>query len=340
MEAVCSRAIIIDRGEIVANGTPEELKIRSRHAGAVQLRLGGVSGAIAKDKLGQLSEADQVMLVSDDATCSEVVVQPKQRDSAALSEQIADLILQEGWRFFNSAAEKAVWMKYSVTSPSLILSRKEFKQHESVYIQYLVRFEARVERLFRYTRAFVFIVIFLVLIGFFTFSSNLGQFFEREEASLASFFTWHPWIYLFLVPSVGMRLWSEERRQTMELLLTMPVAPWHTILGKFLASWAFLALALLLTFPIILTTSYLGEPDYGPIACGYIGSIFLAGGYLAVSSMTSALTRNRVISFILSVVICLFLVLAGYPGHRHARQLGPGLAGRHGDLFQRHDPFL
>ena len=162
--------------------------------------------------------------------------------------------------------------------------------------------------------AFVFIVIFLVLIGFFTFSSNLGQFFEREEASLASFFTWHPWIYLFLVPSVGMRLWSEERRQgTMELLLTMPVAPWHTILGKFLASWAFLALALLLTFPIILTTSYLGEPDYGPIACGYIGSIFLAGGYLAVSSMTSALTRNQVISFILSVVICLFLVLAGYP---------------------------
>jgi len=162
--------------------------------------------------------------------------------------------------------------------------------------------------------AFVFIVIFLVLIGFFTFSSNLGQFFEREEASLASFFTWHPWIYLFLVPSVGMRLWSEERRQgTMELLLTMPVAPWHTILGKFLASWAFLSLALLLTFPIIVTTAYLGEPDYGPIACGYIGSIFLAGGYLAVSSMTSALTRNQVISFILSVVICLFLVLAGYP---------------------------
>jgi len=149
--------------------------------------------------------------------------------------------------------------------------------------------------------AFVFIVIFLALIGFFTFSSQLGQFFEREEASLSSFFTWHPWIYLFLVPSVGMRLWSEERRQgTMELLLTMPVAPWHTIVGKFLASWAFLALALLLTFPVVFTTGYLGDPDYGPIVCGYIGSIFLAGGYLAVSSMTSALTRNQVISFILS----------------------------------------
>lgn len=162
--------------------------------------------------------------------------------------------------------------------------------------------------------AYVFIVIFLVLIGFFTFSAQLGQFFERQEASLAAFFTWHPWIYLFLVPAVGMRLWSEERRQgTLELLMTMPVTPWQTILGKFLASWVFLILALVLTFPIIFTVNYLGSPDMGPIICGYIGSIFLAGGYLAVSSMTSALTRNQVISFILSVVICLFLILAGYP---------------------------
>jgi len=162
--------------------------------------------------------------------------------------------------------------------------------------------------------AYVFIVIFLVLIGFFTFSAQLGQFFERQEASLSAFFTWHPWIYLFLVPAVGMRLWSEERRQgTLELLFTMPVTPWQTILGKFLASWAFLILALILTFPIIFTVSYLGSPDIGPIICGYVGSIFLAGGYLAVSSMTSAITRNQVISFILSVVICLFLILAGYP---------------------------
>jgi ABC-2 type transport system permease protein len=162
--------------------------------------------------------------------------------------------------------------------------------------------------------AYVFIVIFLMLIGFFTFSAQLGQFFERQEASLAAFFTWHPWIYLFLVPAVGMRLWSEERRQgTLELLLTMPITPWQTIVGKFLASWAFLTLALALTFPIIGTVSYLGSPDLGPIICGYIGSMFLAGGYLAVSSMTSALTRNQVISFILSVVICLFLILAGYP---------------------------
>lgn len=160
--------------------------------------------------------------------------------------------------------------------------------------------------------AYVFIVIFLLLCGFFTFM--LGGFFERREASLASFFLWHPWLYLFLVPAVGMRLWSEERRLgTMELLLTMPVTGFQAIVGKFLASWAFLALALLLTFPIVWTVNYLGNADNGVIFCGYVGSILLAGAYLAVSSVTSALTRNQVISFILSVVICLLLILAGWP---------------------------
>ena len=159
--------------------------------------------------------------------------------------------------------------------------------------------------------AYVFIVIFLLLVGFFTF--NVGQFFELGEASLTSFFYWHPWLYLFLVPAVGMRLWSEERRQgTMELLLTMPVTTWQAILGKFLASWAFLAIALLLTFPIVLTVNYLGDPDNGIIFAGYIGSLLLAGAYLAISSMTSAMTRNQVVSFIVSVVICLFLIIAGF----------------------------
>ena len=159
--------------------------------------------------------------------------------------------------------------------------------------------------------AYVFIVIFLLLAGFFTFS--VGQFFELGEASLTSFFYWHPWLYLFLVPAVGMRLWSEERRQgTMELLLTMPVTTWQAILGKFLASWAFLAIALLLTFPIVLTVNYLGDPDNGIVFAGYIGSLLLAGAYLAISSMTSAMTRNQVVSFIVSVVICLFLIIAGF----------------------------
>lgn len=159
--------------------------------------------------------------------------------------------------------------------------------------------------------AYVFLVIFLLLTGFLTFTA--GAFFERGEASLASFFIWHPWLYLILVPAVGMRLWSEERRAgTLELLLTLPVATWQAIVAKFLASWVFLALALALTFPVIVTVNLLGEPDNGQIASGYVGSVLLAGAYLAIACMTSAMTRNQVVSFILSVVILLFLILAGF----------------------------
>ena len=161
--------------------------------------------------------------------------------------------------------------------------------------------------------AYVFIVIFLLLCGFFTFF--VGGFFERREASLVMpFFEWHPWFYLFLVPAVGMRLWAEERRSgTIELLLTMPITAWQAIVGKFLASWLFLGLALALTFPVVITVNYLGSPDNGVILAAYIGSWLMAGAYLAVSCITSALTRSQVVSFILSVVACLFLILAGFP---------------------------
>jgi ABC-2 type transport system permease protein len=159
--------------------------------------------------------------------------------------------------------------------------------------------------------AYVFLVIFLLLAGFFTFTA--GNFFERGEASLGAFFAWHPWLYLVLVPAVGMRVWAEERRSgTIELLLTLPVAPWQAIVGKFLASWIFLALALLLTFPTVITVNVLGEPDNGMIAAGYLGSFLLAGSYLAITCMTSAMTRNQVVAFIVSVVLCLFLILAGF----------------------------
>jgi ABC-2 type transport system permease protein len=161
--------------------------------------------------------------------------------------------------------------------------------------------------------AHVFIVIFLLLIGFFTFTMD-GNFFQLGQASLDSFFKWLPWLYLFLVPCVGMRLWAEERRVgTIELLLTKPITAWQAIVGKFMASWVFLGLALLLTFPVIITVNYLGSPDNGVIFTAYIGSLLLAGTYLAISCMTSAMTRNQVVSFIISVVICLFLVLCGFP---------------------------
>jgi ABC-2 type transport system permease protein len=161
--------------------------------------------------------------------------------------------------------------------------------------------------------AYVFLVIYLLLAGFFTFSVGLG-FFEMGQASLVSFFRWQPWLFLFLVPAVGMRLWSEERRSgTIELLLTMPITAWQAIVGKFVASWLFLGLALLLTFPLIVTVNYLGDPDNGVILASYLGCLLLAGSYLAISCMTSALTRNQVVSFILAVVFCLFLILAGFP---------------------------
>jgi len=161
--------------------------------------------------------------------------------------------------------------------------------------------------------AYVFLVIFLLLSGFFTFM--VGQeFFSRNEASLASFFLWHPWLYLFFVPAVAMRLWSEEKRTgTLELLLTLPITPGQTVIAKFIASWAFLILALALTFPIWITANYLGSPDNGAIFAAYVGSALMAGAYLAIGCMTSALTRNQVVSFILSVVICLFTLLAGFP---------------------------
>ena len=162
--------------------------------------------------------------------------------------------------------------------------------------------------------AYVFIVIFLLLCGFFTFmvGTRMGTFFEHGQASLDTFFIWQPWFYLFLVPAVGMRLWAEERRVgTLELLLTMPITTWQAIVGKFVASWLFLALVLALTFPAVITVNYLGHPDNGVIFCGYVGSWLMAGAYLAISCITSAITRSQVISFIVSLVLCLCLLLPG-----------------------------
>lgn len=160
--------------------------------------------------------------------------------------------------------------------------------------------------------AYVFMVVFLMLIGFLTFF--VSRFYEAGQADLRPFFFWHPWMFLILVPAVAMRLWAEERRAgTIETLLTLPITMTQATLGKFIAAWIFLALAILLTFPIVLTTAYLGAPDRGAILGGYIGSVLLAGAYLSVGMLTSAFTRNQVISFVLAVVICLFLILAGWP---------------------------
>jgi len=160
--------------------------------------------------------------------------------------------------------------------------------------------------------AYVFIVIFLVLAGMFTF--YLGNFYERGQADLMPFFNFHPWLYLFLVPAVGMRLWAEERKSgTIELLLTLPITMWQAVAGKFLAAWAFIGIALVLTFPIWITVNYLGSPDNGVILASYVGSFLMAGAFLAIGSCVSACTRNQVIAFIITVVVCFLFLLAGFP---------------------------
>ena len=156
--------------------------------------------------------------------------------------------------------------------------------------------------------AYVFIVMFLVLTGVFTF--YIGNFFERGQADLIPFFSFHPWLYLFLVPAITMRLWAEERKSgTIELLLTLPVSMYQVVLGKFLAAWAFTGIALIFTFPIWITVNYLGDPDNGVILAAYVGSFLMAGGFLAIGAAISALSRNQVIAFILTVVTCFLFLL-------------------------------
>ncbi|MGX9965294.1 ABC transporter permease subunit [Roseomonas sp. F4] len=160
--------------------------------------------------------------------------------------------------------------------------------------------------------AYVFIVIFLVMAGALTFT--LGNFFARGQADLQPFFTFVPWLFLFLVPALTMRLWAEERRLgTIELLLTLPLAQWEAVVGKFLAAWAFCGIALVLTFPLVITVNLLGNPDNGVILTGYLGCMMVAGAFLAVGAAISALTKNQVIAFVLAVAACFFLTAAGSP---------------------------
>ncbi len=158
--------------------------------------------------------------------------------------------------------------------------------------------------------AYVFIGMFLVLSGVFTFF--VGGFYERGQADLLPFFNFHPWLYLFLVPAIAMRSWSEERKSgTIELLMTLPISTWQAMLAKHFAAWAVLGLSLLLTFPLWLTVNYLGNPDNGIIVAAYFGSWLMAGAFLSIGMCMSALTKNQVVAFILSVVVCFIFVVSG-----------------------------
>lgn len=160
--------------------------------------------------------------------------------------------------------------------------------------------------------AYVFIVIFLFLTGAFTF--YIGGFYERNQADLEPFFRFHPWLYLFLIPAIAMRLWSEERKSgTIELIMTLPIPIYQVVVGKFLAAWCFTTVAVILTFPIWITVNYLGSPDNPVILASYIGSLLMAGGFLAIGSCVSALSKSQVIAFVISLVISFLFLLSGFP---------------------------
>ncbi|MDA1044318.1 MAG: ABC transporter permease subunit [Verrucomicrobia bacterium] len=176
----------------------------------------------------------------------------------------------------------------------------------------LVIFKREIKSYFESPVAYVFMIVFLVLTGFLTFS--VSQFYENKTADLQQFFFWHAWVYLLLVPAATMSLWAEERRSgTIELLFTMPVTMMQTIVAKFLAAWLFIVLGLAFTFPIVITTEFLGNPDMGIIFCGYFGSALMAGAYVAIGMLMSSTTRSQVIGFVLALLTCLALLLAGFP---------------------------
>ena len=153
-------------------------------------------------------------------------------------------------------------------------------------------------------------MIFLAAIGAFTF--YLGSFFSRSQSDLQPFFTFHPWLYLFLIPAIGMRLWAEERKAgTIELLLTLPISTFHVVAGKFLAAWLFTLLALALTFPIWITVNILGNPDNGVIVASYLGSWLMAGAFLSLVSCLSALTKNQIIAFVVGAAVSFLFLMAG-----------------------------
>jgi len=175
----------------------------------------------------------------------------------------------------------------------------------------LAIFKRELKAYFESPVAYVFLIVFLILLGFLTFS--VTQFYERNTADLQPFFFWFPWVFLLLVPAASMTLWAEERRAgTIELLLTMPITLTQAILGKFLAAWAFITIGIFLTFPVVLTTIYLGAPDMGVIFAGYLGTILLAGAYVSVGMLTSSMTKSTVISFVLGLIFCLIFILAGW----------------------------
>ncbi|MBK8210453.1 MAG: ATP-binding cassette domain-containing protein [Rhodospirillales bacterium] len=301
VEAVCSRAVIIADGKLVADGTAEALLRRLPEHDSVVAVIAAADVKAARAALSDI--ASSRTLHESDVVDGRVTLRLLAAGSgpAPLAE-VAHRLQAAGVPVEALRGERGrlddVFRMLTTGAVSIMLRE--------------VRAVARRELAgyFSTPVAYVFIVIFLAMASALTF--YVGGFFERQQASLETFFSFHPWLYRFLIPAVAMRLWAEERKSgTIELLMTMPMSTTAAVLGKFVAAWLFVAVALALTFPLWITVNILGQPDNGVILAGYLGSLLMAGAFLAIGSCLSAITRNQVVAFILAATVSFLLCMAG-----------------------------
>ena len=318
VDAVCTRAMIIGRGRVLFSGTPAEFAARSEYHNAVSLVVRSGTAAAAKRRIEALAGVVRVEEGAvTDGQCASLGdapqrgLDPRRGRGSGARRGLGDRRPHgrggasrrgvpdhhrplPGRHIYTRRPAGASGGPSRAMNNTLVISKRELGAYFATPV------------------AYVFIVIFLLLMGVFAF--YLGGFYERNQADLDAFFQWHPWLYLFLIPALSMRLWAEERKTgTIELLMTLPVSLTEAVLGKFLAAWCFTAVALLLTFPIWITVNYLGDPDNGVIVAAYLGSLIMAGAFLAIGSCISALTKNQVIAFVVSVVVCFGFILSGFP---------------------------
>ena len=310
VEAVCSRAIIIAHGRILADGTPAELAQRSRHHNAVRLGIAGGADANVRAELAALPGVAAVEPAGDAAGR-----RAHRASRAADTRWSAKSPISPATAAGRSPACRSSAggsTTSSARSPPRRPDRPDRRRGVIPMRNVLTIFRRELAGYFATPLAYVFIVIFLVMAGVLTFF--VGNFFERGQADLQSFFTFHPWLYVVLIPALSMRLWAEERRSgTIELFLTLPIRMTEAVVGKFLAAWCFAGIALVLTFPFWITVNFLGHPDNGVILASYIASWLMAGAFLAVGACVSAMTKNQVIAFVVTAALVFVLTVAGSP---------------------------
>ena len=321
VETVCSRALIIAEGRIVADGTPEHFERRSRLFNAVSLSLPRGPAAAVRAELAALPGVSTVEADREGGARRELTVVPVH--GAEILPTIAATARERAWPVerlrpcrgllddvFRGLTADVDHRAPAPVRPTTLPARARPPRAAGGLRDIWTICRRELTGYLSTPIAYVFIVVFLLFAGALTFFA--GSFFDRGQASLDGFFQFHPWLYLFLVPAIAMRLWAEERKSgSIELLLTLPVTTVSTVLGKFAAAWIVAGAGLALTGTFWLTVNYLGSPDNGVIAVGYAGSFVMAGSYLAISAFVSALTKNQVIAFIIAAALCFAFTASG-----------------------------